>query len=129
MFGLIFFVILIALCVIFPPLALIIVPFILLSILTGLFFRSITKSITGPIGNDVKWSGERIASAIEGPNTLEIVLEGEDDNSISSALQAALDEKNTPMSAHPLKKPKLIKKDNLMKDIDDFLKNEREKTD
>ena len=128
MFGLIFFVILIAICVIVPPLALIIVPFILLSLLTGLFFRSVTKSITGPIGNDVKWSGERIARAIEGPNITEVILEGEDDNSISPALQAALDEKNTTTVVKK-KKPKLLKKDNLMKDIDDFLKDEREKPD
>ena len=89
MLGLIIIGLLLVLCVVFPPLAIIVIPFILLSLITGLFFRSVTKSVTEPIGNDVKWTGERIARAIEGP---EPDPEEWDDDSISPALQAAQEE-------------------------------------
>lgn len=109
-----------------PPLAFIIIPFILISLLTGLFFRSVTKSITGPIGNDMKWSGERIARAIEGP-----IYTDEDDNSYSPALEAALaenkQENKATTTVKKKKKKAILKKNNLIDDINDFLKEERNK--
>ena len=132
MFGLIVIAILLVLCVIIPPLAFIIIPFILLSVITGLFFRSLTSSITKPIGNDVKWAGERIASAIEGPKS-EPDPEEWDDDSISPALQAAQEDyaegqtRKAPGSKTVKRIKRTInkKKDNeeeLIKDIEDFLK-------
>jgi len=131
MFGLIILLLLLVLCLLVPPLAIIIVPFVLLSIITGLFFRSLSKSITGPIGNDVRWSGERIATAIEGP-TYTTDDEDLEDNSISPALQAAQleyeEEENKKKVKNNAVKPKTVKrrkkKDNsrLIQDIEDFLK-------
>ena len=128
MFGLIVIALLLGLCVIFPPLALIVIPFIIVSLITGLFFRSITKSVTDPIGNDVKWAGERIARAIEGP---EPDPEEWDDDAISPALQAAQREqaeeqarKSTGSKTVKKIKNKINKKkenDELMRDIEDFL--------
>ena len=129
MFGLIVIAILLVLCVIIPPLAFIIIPFILLSVITGLFFRSLASSITKPIGNDVKWAGDRIARAIEGP---EPDPEEWSDNSISPSLQAAQAEyveeqtrKATGSKTVKRPKRKISKKkanDQLIQDIEDFLK-------
>ena len=131
MFGLIVIAILLVLCVIIPPLAFIIVPFILVSLITGWFLRSLTSSITKPIGigNDVKWAGDRIARAIEGP---EPDPEEWSDNSISPSLQAAQAEyveeqtrKATGSKTVKRPKRKISKKkanDQLIQDIEDFLK-------
>ena len=131
MFGLIVIAILLVLCVIIPPLAFIKVPFILVSLITGWFLRSLTSSITKPIGNDVKWAGERIASAIEGPKP-EPDPEEWDDDSISPALQAAQEdyaEEQTrkatgSKTVRRIKRKINKKKDNeeLIQDIEDFLK-------
>ena len=86
MLGLIIIGLLLVLCVVFPPLAIIVIPFIILSLITGFFVKSVTKSVTEPIGNDVKWAGER---ATGGP---EPDPEEWDDDSISPALQAAQEE-------------------------------------
>ena len=71
MFGLIVLALLIGLCVVFPPAAIIVIPFIIVALLSGWFFRSATKSITDPIGNDINSAGSQIAHAIEKQTALE----------------------------------------------------------
>ena len=63
--GLIFLALLVGIMVMFPPSAIIIIPFIVLSILVGLGMRSIGESMTEPVRSEVRESAERIAVAIE----------------------------------------------------------------
>ena len=63
--GLIFLTLLVGIMVMFPPLAIIIIPFIVLSILVGLGMRSIGESMTEPVRSELHDSAERIAEAIE----------------------------------------------------------------
>ena len=63
--GLIFLALLVGIMVMFPPSAIIIIPFIVISILVGLGMRSIGESMTEPVRSEVRDSAERIAEAIE----------------------------------------------------------------
>ena len=63
--GLIFLALLVGIMVMFPPSAILIIPFIVLSVLVGLGMRSIGESMTEPVRSDLHDSAERIAEAIE----------------------------------------------------------------
>ena len=63
--GLIFLALLVGVMVLFPFLAIVIIPFIVISVLIGLGIRSIGGSMTEPIRSEVRDSAERIAEAIE----------------------------------------------------------------
>ena len=63
--GLIVLVLLVGVMVMFPPSAIIIIPFIVLSVLVGLGMRSIGESMTEPVRSELHDSAERIAEAIE----------------------------------------------------------------
>ena len=63
--GLIFLALLVGVMVLFPFLAIVIIPFIVISVLIGLGMRSIGGSMTEPVRSEVRDSAERIAEAIE----------------------------------------------------------------
>ena len=63
--GLIFLALLVGVMVLFPFLAIVIIPFIFISVLIGLGMRSIGGSMTEPVRDEVRESAERIAEAIE----------------------------------------------------------------
>ena len=63
--GLIFLALLVGVMVLFPFLAIVIIPFIVISILVGLGMRSIGESMTEPVRSELHDSAERIAEAIE----------------------------------------------------------------
>ena len=63
--GLIFLAFLVGVMVLFPFLAIVIIPFIVISVLIGLGIRSIGGSMTEPVRGEVRDSAERIAEAIE----------------------------------------------------------------
>ena len=63
--GLIFLALLVGIMVMFPPSAIIIIPFVVISILVGLGMRSIGESMTEPVRSELHDSAERIAVAIE----------------------------------------------------------------
>ena len=63
--GLIFLALLVGIMVLFPFLAIVIIPFIVISVLIGLGIRSIGGSMTEPARSEVRDSAERIAEAIE----------------------------------------------------------------
>ena len=63
--GLIFLALLVGVMVLFPFLAIVIIPFIIISVLIGLGIRSIGGSMTEPVRSEVRDSAERIAEAIE----------------------------------------------------------------
>ena len=63
--GLIFLALLVGVMVLFPFLAIVIIPFIVISVLIGLGMRSIGESMTEPVRSEVRDSAERIAEAIE----------------------------------------------------------------
>ena len=56
---------LVGIMVMFPPSAIIIIPFVVISILVGLGMRSIGESMTAPVRSELHDSAERIAVAIE----------------------------------------------------------------
>ena len=62
--GLIFLALLVGIMVLFPFLAIVIIPFIVISVLIGLGIRSIGGSMTEPVRDEVRESAERIAEAI-----------------------------------------------------------------
>ena len=63
--GLILLALLVGIMIMFPPSAIIIIPFVVISILVGLGMRSIGESMTEPVRSEVRESAERIAVAIE----------------------------------------------------------------
>ena len=63
--GLIFLALLVGVMVLFPFLAIVIIPFIIISVLIGLGIRSIGGSMTEPARSEMRDSAERIAEAIE----------------------------------------------------------------
>ena len=63
--GLIFLALLVGVMILFPFLAIVIIPFIVISVLIGLGIRSIGGSMTEPVRSEVRESAERIAEAIE----------------------------------------------------------------
>ena len=63
--GLIFLALLVGVMILFPFLAIVIIPFIIIYVLIGLGIRSIGGSMTEPVRSEVRDSAERIAEAIE----------------------------------------------------------------
>ena len=63
--GSIFLALLVGVMVLFPFLAIVIIPFIVISVFIGLGIRCIGGSMTEPVSNEVRDSAERIAEAIE----------------------------------------------------------------
>ena len=152
MFGLIVLALLIGLCVVFPPAAIIVIPFIIVALLTGWFFKSVTKSVTEPIGNDINAAGSQIAHAIEMQTALEYQQLYGDTTSHHPALAKYVEEhqaqiaeyihKHEPShepqppqvhkdlsTAEPPKTKKkrriIPKKDDLIGDIEKFLEDEK----
>ena len=140
MFGLIVLALLVGLCIVFPPAAIIVIPFIIVALLTGWFFKSVTKSVTEPIGNDINSAGSQIANAIQMQTALEYHQLYGDTTSTHPALaqyqeeyaqQVTQEHPPQPPQPHqpPTKKTKkrriLPKKDDLMGDIEKFLENEK----
>jgi hypothetical protein len=64
--GLIFLTLLVGIMVMFPPSAILIIPFVVISVLVGLGMKSIGESMTEPVRSELHDSAERIAEAIEG---------------------------------------------------------------
>ena len=63
--GVLFLVLLVGVMVLFPFLAIVIIPFIVISVFIGLGIRCIGGSMTEPVCSEVRDSAERIAEAIE----------------------------------------------------------------
>ena len=139
MFGLIVLALLIGLCVVFPPAAIIVIPFIIVALLTGWFFKSVTKSVTEPIGNDINAAGSQIAHAIEMQTALEYQQLYGDTTSHHPALAKYVEEHEAKMAQEPhpqhtqppheppkkAKKRRILpKKDDLIGDIEKFLEDE-----
>ena len=78
--GLIFLAFLVGIMIMFPPSAIIIIPFVVLSILVGLGMRSIGESMTEPVRSEVRDSAERIAEAIESLRSEHDHLDTEDED-------------------------------------------------
>ena len=78
--GLIFLALLVGIMVMFPPSAIIIIPFIVISVLVGLGMRSIGESMTEPVRSEVRDSAERIALAIESLRSEHDYLDTEDED-------------------------------------------------
>ena len=78
--GLIFLAFLVGIMVMFPPLAIIIIPFVVISILVGLGMRSIGESMTEPVRSELHDSAERIAEAIESLRSEHDHLDTEDED-------------------------------------------------
>ena len=154
MFGLIVLALLVGLCIVFPPAAIIVIPFIIVALLSGWFFRSATKSITDPIGNDINSAVSQIAHAIEKQTALEYQQLYGDTTSNHPALAQYVEEhqpqiaeyihKHEPSlepqppqvhkdlsTAEPPKTKKkrriIPKKDDLIGDIEKFLEEENNK--
>ena len=93
--GLIFLALLVGIMVMFPPSAIIIIPFIVLSILVGLGMRSIGESMTEPIRSELHDSAERIAEAIESLRSehdhLDTEPEDEDEDEDESGTEPEID--------------------------------------
>jgi hypothetical protein len=78
--GLIFLALLVGIMIMFPPSAILIIPFIVLSVLVGLGMRSIGESMTEPARNELHDSAERIALAIESLRSEHDYLDTEDED-------------------------------------------------
>ena len=64
--------ILIAVAIAFPPLALIIIPFILISILVGFGMRTLANVFSEPTRQEIAQGSERIAQSIDSLNQFKI---------------------------------------------------------
>ena len=142
----IFLGILIAISIVFPPLGIIIIPLILMSILVGWAMRSVAGTIAAPITNGMGQSAERIAQAIERSNAeawasqyndveinedgnLRVIDEEEpetDYNTVKTSTSAPKkkSKKKKPQAKKPKKEKKeeeLPKAEDLIKDIEDEL--------
>ena len=88
--GLIFLALLVGVMVLFPFLAIVIIPFIVISVLIGLGMRSIGESMTEPVRDEVSDSAERIAEAIESLRSdhghPDVEDEGENDPPVTKGL-------------------------------------------
>ena len=60
--------ILIAMSIVFPPLAFIIIPFIIISILMGFTIKSVAGAVHEPIRSDMAYNTDRITQAIDRHN-------------------------------------------------------------
>ena len=78
--GLIVLALLVGIMVMFPPLAIIIIPFIVISILVGLGMRSIGESMTEPVRSELHDSAKRIAVAIESLRSEHVYPDTEDED-------------------------------------------------
>ena len=78
--GLIMLALLVGIMVMFPPSAIILIPFVVISILVGLGMRSIGESMTEPVRSEVRDSAERIAEAIESLRSEHDHLDTEDED-------------------------------------------------
>ena len=78
--GLIFLALLVGIMIMFPPSAILIIPFVVLSILVGLGMRSIGESMTEPVRSELHDSAERIAEAIESLRSEHDHLDTEDED-------------------------------------------------
>jgi len=78
--GLIFLALLVGIMIMFPPSAILIIPFVVLSILVGLGMRSIGESMTEPVRSELHDSAERIADAIESLRSEHDHLDTEDED-------------------------------------------------
>ena len=75
----------------FPPSAIIIIPFIVLSILVGLGMRSIGESMTKPVRSELHNSAKRIAEAIESLRSEHDHLDTEPDDEDKSETEPEID--------------------------------------
>ena len=89
--GLIFLALLVGIMVMFPPSAIIIIPFIVISILVGLGMRSIGESMTEPVRSELHDSAERIAEAIESLRSEHDHLDTEPDDEDESETEPEID--------------------------------------
>ncbi len=78
--GLIVLALLVGIMIMFPPSAILIIPFIVLSVLVGLGMRSIGESMTEPVRSELHDSAERIAEAIESLRSEHDHLDTEDED-------------------------------------------------
>ena len=78
--GLIVLALLVGIMIMFPPSAVIIIPFVVISILVGLGMRSIGESMTEPVRSELHDSAERIAEAIESLRSEHDHLDTEDED-------------------------------------------------
>ena len=89
--GLIFLALLVGIMVMFPPSAILIIPFVVLSILVGLGMRSIGESMTEPVRSEVRESAERIAEAIERLRSEHDHLDTEPEDEDESGTESEID--------------------------------------
>ena len=89
--GLIFLALLVGIMIMFPPSAIIIIPFIVLSVLVGLGMRSIGESMTEPVRSELHDSAERIAEAIESLRLEHDHLDTEPDDEDESETEPEID--------------------------------------
>ena len=89
--GLIFLALLVGVMVLFPFLAIVIIPFIVISVLIGLGMRSIGESMTEPVRSEVRESAERIAVAIESLRSEHDQLDTEPEDEDESGTESEID--------------------------------------
>ncbi len=89
--GLIFLALLVGVMVLFPFLAIVIIPFIVISILIGLGIRSIGGSMTEPVRSELHDSAERIAVAIESLRSEHDHLDTEPEDEDESGTEPEID--------------------------------------
>ena len=89
--GLIFLALLVGIMIMFPPSAILIIPFVVLSILVGLGMRSIGESMTEPVRSELHDSAERIAEAIESLRSEHDHLDTEDEDEDESETEPEID--------------------------------------
>ena len=89
--GLIFLALLVWIMVMFPPLAIIIIPFVVISIFVGLGMRSIGESMTEPVRSELHDSAERIAEAIESLRSEHDHLDTEPEDEDESGTESEID--------------------------------------
>ena len=89
--GLIVLALLVGIMVMFPPSAIIIIPFVVISILVGLGMRSIGESMTEPVRSELHDSAERIAEAIESLRSEHDHLDTESEDEDESGTEPEID--------------------------------------
>ena len=89
--GLIFLALLVGVMIMFPPSAILIIPFVVISILVGLGMRSIGESMTEPVRSELHDSAERIAEAIESLRSEHDHLDTESEDEDESETEPEID--------------------------------------
>ena len=131
--------ILILIAVLFPPLGLFIIPFIIVSVLVGFCMRSVARTITEPIQDGMGQSAERIAQAIEQRNAeawasqyddVEInedgnlrVIDGEEPETDYNVVKTPTPKKTTKKKKPRAKKAKKVKKEEKLPNAKDLIKD------